>query len=198
MKVMYATHWVRAAYRAHMRKTAGQTAGFLALAANAAALACLTMGGSIPPAAPNAQFTTPDANWAVSVAFSPNGKVLAVGSVNEVFSNTGVSYHGGHTYLWTVPGSRHPFTTLSDPGGKGVLHAVFSRDGKYLAVADANGSVYVWNAASRKVLTQLTDPGSAGLTGVAFGSGGTIFTADGNGSAYQWSLSSSGAPAATV
>ena len=171
----------------------------------ACVMVCVTAGitqtalASGPPSAPYATFLTPDHNWVDALAYSPDGKTVAVASINELFSSTGVTYKGGHTYLWNVSGgavTRHKFTTLSDPGGKGVLHVVFSPDGKYLAVGDANATTYVWNVSRRTLVATVSDPGTDGVAGIAFGLHDTLLTADANGAAFQWDIPAGGSVAA--
>jgi WD40 repeat protein len=157
-----------------------------------------TAAASGPPSAPYATFLTPDHNWVDALAYSPDGKTVAVASINELFSSTGVTYKGGHTYLWNVTSgavTRRVFTTLSDPGGKGVVHVVFSPDGKYLAVGDANTTTYVWNVSRRTLVASVSDPGTDGVAGIAFGPDDTLLTADSNGAAFQWDIPAAGSAA---
>lgn len=78
------------------------------------------------------------------VAFSPDGTMLAVGE----------SGSGDHVCLWDLP-ARRCVGTLTDPSGNsvsgtGVNSLAFSRDG-ILAVGDADGRVYLWNVATRRL-----------------------------------------------
>ena len=75
-----------------------------------------------------------------SVAFTHNGKLLAVGDFN------------GHTYLWDVATRKPIFPPFTDPGSKGANSVAFSPDDKLLAVGDGNGPTYLWDVATRKLI----------------------------------------------
>jgi WD40 repeat protein len=153
--------------------------------------------------APFAALTGPDGDPVYSVAFSPDGQRLAVGSLNTTFPADGYPVnHGGGLALWdlaciNVVGYRP--TSVPDPGTKGVVQAVFSPDGKLLAVADGNDTTYVWNVSAQPPaqVAMFTDPGPrADLASVAFGTGNTVFTADVSGDAYEWRIPAAGSAAA--
>lgn len=86
-----------------------------------------------------------------SLAFSPDDRILAVGSDAYSFI---VSYTG--VQLWNVAASTS--TTLTASGGGAVA---FSPDGKTLATANADGAnVQLWDTATRKLITTITFPSS--------------------------------------
>jgi hypothetical protein len=88
--------------------------------------------------------------------------------------------------LTAVP---HPRAKFSDPHSQGVNSSVFSPDGTTLAAADSNGSVYLWNLATRNITATLTDPNSQGVNSSVFSpDGNTLAAADRNGSVYLWNL----------
>jgi len=114
-----------------------------------------------------------------SMAFSPDGKTLAIG------------YNNGSTYLWDVPG-HHMLATLTGPllvgWPQSLLTAVaFSPDGKTLAVANSVGSTALWNVAKRQVISTLTNPAPYRVS-VAFSPGGKTLLTNGGDSVYQWDV----------
>jgi len=120
--------------------------------------------------------TNPGSKGALAVAFSPDGKTLAVGDRN------------GRIYLWDAA-SGQAITTLTDPVSKGVNSVAFSPDGAALAAADANGFSYLWNVASGQVKNVLADPASKGVDSVAFSPDGkTLAAGDLNGRGYLWDV----------
>ena len=129
--------------------------------------------------------TNPASKGALSVAFSPDGKTLAVGDRN------------GRIFRWDAA-SGHAIDSLTDPASKGVNSVAFSPDGATLAAADANGFTYLWNVASGQVKGVLADPVSKGADSVAFSPDGkTLAVGDLNGRGYLWDVAT-GHRAATL
>ena len=144
--------------------------------------------------------TFPAAGNAFSVAFSPNGAMLAVGVGDDA------------TCLWNLA-TRRQAGALTGPGfsagfGDNVLvySVAFSPGGTMLAVGYNNGRTQLWNVASRKLIATLTDPGPAAVYSVAFSPDGTMLAVGNNfainsnstgGNTYLWNVSS-GKLAATL
>lgn len=112
-----------------------------------------------------------------SVAFSPNGTILAVAATMPGGGN-------GNTYLWSTAG--HSASVLHDQGSHGAESVAFSPNGNTLAVGDADGEVYLWRLATGSC-TILRVPGIKAVQSVAFALKGTVLaTGDANGSTYLW------------
>jgi WD40 repeat protein len=122
--------------------------------------------------------TDPEGSGVNSVAFSPDGKLLAAGDNN------------GTTYLWDVA-TRTVLAPLTGLGPtESVVSVAFSRDG-LLAVGDANGRIYVWDAATRHLITTLNDPAGRPVLAVAFSPDGKLLaTADDEGGIALWRVNS--------
>jgi WD40 repeat protein len=109
-----------------------------------------------------------------SVAFSPDGKLLAAGSAN------------GRVRLWTVGGR---LLHVLD-GHRGLIWSLaFAADGKTLATAGEDGTARLWELATGRERARLT--GHRGdVFAVAFApDGSTLATGGAHGRALLWKLS---------
>jgi len=91
-----------------------------------------------------ATFTDPD-GAATSVAFGPNG-TLAVGNAVSSQGAFGMTV-ATSAYVWNTT-TRNIVTTITDPGRFGVQGLAFGPDGS-LAVADNDGSIYLWRVPAK-------------------------------------------------
>ena len=118
-----------------------------------------------------------------SIAFSPDGKVLAVGASGGL--NSG-SQAKGTTYLLNAKtGIRAQ--TLSPGGGA----EAFSPSGAMLATAGGphNSVICLWNVASGAKIATLDDPHGSSIRSVSFSPDGKMLAAsDRNGFVYLWML----------
>ncbi|MEV3923468.1 protein kinase domain-containing protein [Actinomadura coerulea] len=80
---------------------------------------------------------TGHSGFANSAAFSPDGKVLAIGSKDDTVR------------LWDVASLTPIGQPLTGHNGKGVSTMVFSPDGKILAAGSNDGTVRLWDVAAR-------------------------------------------------
>jgi serine/threonine protein kinase/Tol biopolymer transport system component len=117
-----------------------------------------------------------------SVAFSPDGKTLAVGG----FANRDGK---DKTYLWDVA-TRRLIATLTNPiKDQHFVSPAFSPDGKILATGDGEGRTYLWDVATRRLIATLTDSVSTGVNSMAFSfDGKTLATGSDDGRTYLWDV----------
>jgi WD40 repeat protein len=109
-----------------------------------------------------------------SVAFSPDGTILAVGD-----------YRGG-VGLWDVA-SRHRLAAMNEGGS--VNSVAFSPDGKILAVGDANGQITLWGVTSHSRIAILNE--GSPVQSVAFSQDGhTLAAGDQAGHISLWQITS--------
>jgi WD40 repeat protein len=126
--------------------------------------------------------TLPAGNGApvVSVAFSPDGKTLAVGMGN----GTGTGASG--TQLWNV-GTRELSATLPAGNGMEVDAVTFSPDGRVLAVGttgNTGGATELWDAGTRQLAATLPARGDS-VESVAFSPDGRTLAAGTAGGVIQ-------------
>ena len=109
-----------------------------------------------------------------SVAFSPDGKIVAAGDGN------------GRAYLWNVATGK-PITSLADPGGSGVISVAFSPDDTTMAAGDNNGRTYLWNVVTGKLMTTLGELSNVEINSVVFSADGKeLATGDQDGNVFLW------------
>jgi WD40 repeat protein len=108
------------------------------------------------------------------VRFSPDGRLLALGSVD------------GYTQLWDVATRRPTGPQLAGHEAP-VLSAEFSPDGRMLATTAFDGTVILWDVRSRRSLGTLPAPAAA--TAVRFSRDGRrLFVLRETGLALRWEV----------
>jgi sugar lactone lactonase YvrE len=174
------------------RRTALIALAVIAVLACALAAAHVLLGPASKAAGP-ARFTRirafsaprPPGLWPFvsSVAFSRDGRTLAVGLTNETPASPDNS---GTTSLWDVATGRR-IATLGSSGGP----EAFAPDGTMLAAVGGfgNSATSLWDTATRKRVGILADHQEASVENIAFSPNGTtLAAADSNGIVYLWSV----------
>jgi WD40 repeat protein len=83
-----------------------------------------------------------------------------------------------------------PFAALSDPDSRGVNAVAFEPDGQFVATADSNGSVYLWNARTQELLRTFASPDGSKASAIAFGLSGRVLAVGNTQSGVAvWNLS---------
>ncbi|MGD0702341.1 MAG: helix-turn-helix domain-containing protein [Trebonia sp.] len=129
------------------------------------------------------------ASYAIGLAFSPDSKMLAVGSADKTVR------------LWNVARPAHPVqigAPLTGPSGY-VWAASFSPDGKTLAVGVTDGTVWLWNVAkpAHPALTATLAGPAGDVYSVAFSpSGAQLAATSFEGTVHLWDTSPATARAA--
>ena len=95
------------------------------------------------------------ADAAGSVAFSPNGKVLAAGG------------NDGRIILWDL-GTRQPIGQPLTGQGSSILSLSFSPDGSMLAAGSSDQNIIVWNVGTRQMIGLPLSGHSGGVMSLAF------------------------------
>jgi len=117
-----------------------------------------------------------------SVAFGSEGATLAVG------------YDNGDVYLWDTTSLQTTATITPPANSQADALVAFRPGGATLAVGYDNGDVHLWDTTTDKatgILHEHDDqPGTGGVSALAFGPGGTLAVGAAIGTIDLWHITS--------
>jgi WD40 repeat protein len=125
-----------------------------------------------------------------SMAFSPDGTMLALGDADGATTVWAVELYGGLAWLPTL------FSTLNTRGGP-VRSMAFSRDGRTLATAGYGRTATIWyprGRFNRDPVSWLPGPYPARIIALEFGSENRLYAGLRDGTAVPWSVAKPAAP----
>ncbi|MET8988560.1 hypothetical protein ABZW49_24185 [Nonomuraea wenchangensis] len=139
------------------------------------------------PAAPKAVAVLRQPSEPADVAFSPDGRMVAVTSA------TGVTLLDVLT-----PATPATLAAFVSPDGGAVRSVAFSPDGRSLATGGATGALHLWNIAAATLTGTAAGTGVA-VEDVAFGPDGDVLAAaSADGAVRLWDISTPGEPQQTA
>ena len=161
------------------------------------------------------QFAVDGTKGGLSPVFSPNGKLLVVGNLNDkthvfdvesgeplhvlsrksthqpVFSPDGtllaIAYVDGKVGIWNLASGT--LVKLLDGEAEEVFTLAWSADGRFLASAGLSGPIVIWSGKHLAKL-QTLEPGSERTFRLAFRPDGTMLVATGNQTTRAWAIES--------
>ena len=120
-----------------------------------------------------------------SVAFSPDGTTLAVGSGRPGTATSG----DGVVRLWEVATGRQ--SGVLEAGSQPVLAVAFSHDGNIVAGGSRNGFVLLWDVTTHQPVGRPLRAGTGPVTSLAFSPRGSILAVGGTGGIVRlWDVTS--------
>jgi WD40 repeat protein len=122
-------------------------------------------------------------NWTRSVAFSPNGHILAIGTGEARFSSASAPIQ-----LYDMT-HRVPLGPALSGHTQEVTSIMFNRSGTLLASGSKDGTIRLWDVQRRRPLATLLTGHSAAVNRIAFSPNGRFLASAGaDGSVQLWNV----------